>query len=136
MTAAVRVLLVVVAVLGTLWLARGLGPVRDERAGIAAADAREGRPTPERLARAYRLLERSAANSRSSVPDLRLAQLDAFAGRPDRAVRRLVPVVAREPENVEAWRLLSYTARSVDPAVAARARERVRRLSPPVPPPR
>jgi hypothetical protein len=125
-----RVILVLVTMLCVLWLASGLGPVRDERAGIAALD---DRPAPQDVARAYRLLERAAAKTRSSVPDLRLAQLDAFTGRHDRAVRRLEPLVAREPENFDAWLLLSQTARTVDPAKAARARERVRRLSPPVP---
>lgn len=133
MTSTVRVLLLLVAMLGLLLLARSLGPVRDEQAGIAAVDAKHGRPTPERLARAHRLLERSAAHTRSSGPDLNLAELDAFVGRPDRAVPRLGAIVAREPENLEAWQLLAQTAGTVDPALAARARAHAQRLSPPVP---
>ena len=133
MTSALRALLVVVAMLGAVWLGRSLGAVRDERAGTAAVTARDGRPAGERVERAYRLLERSAAHTRSTVPDVRLAQLDAFTGQPERAVRRLEAVVRREPENLDAWLLLARTARTVDPATAARARAAARRLSPPVP---
>ena len=120
-----RALLVVAAVLAALWLASGLRPVRDERAGLAAARTDTDR--------AYRLLDRAADRSRSTGPELRLAQLDAFTKRPDRAVRRLQAIVRAEPENLDAWVLLARTARTVDPALAARAQARARALSPPVP---
>ena len=88
----------------------------------------------QRVARAYRLLEAAAAHTRSTAPELNLAQLDAFTQRPARAVTRLQAVVAREPENYEAWVQLARTARTVDPALAERARGRgALRLSPPVP---
>jgi hypothetical protein len=132
-TVGFRVALVAVAMLGVVWLASGLGPVRDERNGVAALRGGDGRPGPQQVARAYRLLERSAAHTRSTEPDVRLAQLDAFTGRPDRAVRRLKRVVGREPANLEAQILLAQTARTVDPGVAERARRRARALSPPVP---
>jgi predicted Zn-dependent protease len=132
-TVAVRVLLVVVAVLAGAWLVHGLPPIRDQQAGLAAVSAHDGRSPQQRVARARRLLERSAAHTRSTDPDVHLAQLDAFTGHPDRAVRRLEVVVAHEPANLDAWQLLAQTARTVDPAVAARAQARARRLSPPVP---
>ena len=117
--------IVVAALLVALWLASGLRPVRDEAAGLDAVRTD--------TARAYELLGRAADRTRSTGPELRLAQLDAFTERPDRAVRRLKAVVRREPENHEAWVLLSQTARTVDPALAARAVAVARALSPPVP---
>lgn len=129
MTIAVRVVLVAVAALGALWLVQGLGPVRDQKAGLAAATAKDGR----HVARAYRLLDAAAAHTRSTAPEINLAQLDAYATHPERALPRLRSVVAREPENYEAWSLLAVLARPIDPATAARAAARARRLSPPVP---
>jgi len=116
--------IVVAALLVAVWLASGLRPARDEAAGLAAVRTDTGR--------AYELLERAAQRTRSTGPDVRLAQLDAFTERPDRAVRRLKSVVRREPENHEAWVLLAQTARTVEPALAARAMARARALSPPV----
>lgn len=133
MTIAVRVLLVAVGVLGAFSLVQSLGPVRDQKAGLAAVTAKDGRTPEQRAARAYRLLGDAAAHTRSTAPELNLAQLDAFTKQPAKALPRLRSVVKREPENYEAWVLLVQTARTVDPATAARARARARRLSPPVP---
>jgi len=133
MTIAVRVVLVAVATLGAFLFVQALGPVRDQKAGLAAITAKDGRTPEQRVARAYRLLDDAAAHMRSTAPEINLAQLDAFAKRPQRALPRLRSVVAREPENYEAWSLLAFTARTTDPALAARAGARARRLSPPVP---
>ena len=126
-----RAAIVVAAVLIGARLVSGLIPVRDEREGIAAV-----RATPQDLPRAYRLLGQAAAHTRSTEPDLRLAQLDALTRHPDRAVRRLRDVTRREPENRDAWVLLAQTARTVDPPLAAQAVARAQALSPPVPPDR
>jgi hypothetical protein len=123
-----RAAIVVAAVLVGAWLVAGLRPVRDEREGVAAV-----RATPQDLPRAYRLLGQAAGHTRSTEPELRLAQLDTLTKHPERAVRRLRSVTRREPENHDAWVLLSLTARTVDPALAARAALRARALSPPVP---
>jgi predicted Zn-dependent protease len=133
MTVAVRALVIAVAALAGLWFVQGLGPVRDQKAGLAAVTTNDGRTPQERAARGYRLLEDAAAHTRSTAPELNLAQLDAFTKQPARAIPRLRAVVAREPKNYEAWVLLAQTARTVDPALAARARARARELSPPVP---
>ena len=129
MTIAVRVLLVGVAALGALWLFQSLGPVRDQKAGLAAVTAKDSR----HIARAYRLLGDAAAHTRSTAPEINLAQLDAYAEHPERALPRLRAVVAREPQNYEAWSLLAVLARPIDPATARRAAARARQLSPPVP---
>ena len=133
MTIAVRVLLVAVGALGALSLFQGLGPVRDQKAGLAAVTAKDGRTPQQRVARAYRLLDDAAAHTRSTAPEINLAQLDAFTKQPAKAIPRLRSVVAREPANYEAWLQLARTARTVDPALAARARAQALRLSPPVP---
>jgi predicted Zn-dependent protease len=123
-----RAAIVAAALLVAAWLALGLRPVRDEAAGLAAVRTDTDR--------AYELLGRAAERTRSTGPELRLAQLDAFTERPDRAVRRLRSILRREPENHEAWVLLAQNARTVDPALAARAVARARALSPPVAPDR
>lgn len=89
-------------------------------------------------------------------PDVaRAEQLDAKAGRLTPGVRRLIllgqiqfragdaaaavatgrKAVAQEPENAEAWLLLSRAAAQADPKLAAEAAARVRALVPPVPAP-
>jgi hypothetical protein len=121
--------LLAVALVCAAWLANELRPVRDRDAALALVSP--GRP-PD-VQRAAQLLNRAARHTRSSEPDLRLAQLWAFQRRPDRATAILRGIVAREPENFDAWLLLSQTARAGDPALAARAARAYRRLSPPVP---
>ena len=120
-----RATLFVAAVLCAAWFATGLRPVRerDQALALVATDTQ----------RAETLLSRSARHTRSSEPDLRLAQLYAFERRPDRATPILRAIVAREPENFDAWLLLSQSARASDPGLAARAAREFRRLSPPVP---
>jgi cytochrome c-type biogenesis protein CcmH/NrfG len=129
MTIAVRVLLVAVGALGALSFFQSLGPVRDQKAGLAEVTAKDG----GHIARAYRRLDDAAAHTRSTAPEINLAQLDAYAKQPQRALPRLRSVVAREPENYEAWSLLAVLARPLDRATATRAAARARRLSPPVP---
>ena len=126
-----RAAIVVAAVLIGAWLVSGLIPVRDEREGIAAV-----RATPQDLPRAYRLLGQAAAHTRSTEPDLRLAQLDALTSTPTAPSAASASSTRREPENRDAWVLLAQTARTVAPALAAQAAARARALSPPVPPDR
>jgi plasmid stability protein len=130
-TLAVRIALVAVAAACALWFAAELRPVRDRQAALAIVA--QPRLTPAQLDRAEALLTRAAAHTRSTEPDLRLAQLLAFEHQPERAMRIAQGIVEREPRNFDAWLLLSQTARPVDPALAARAAQRYRQLSPPVP---
>jgi predicted Zn-dependent protease len=113
-----RAALLAAALLCAAWFATELRPVRDRDRALAlvATDTQ----------RAETLLRQSARRTRSSEPDLRLAQLYAFERRPDRATPILRAIVAREPENFDAWLLLSQTARD------QRAAREFRRLSPPV----
>jgi hypothetical protein len=123
-----RAALLAAALLCAAWFVTELRPVRERDAALALVAPGHA---PD-VQRAARLLSRAARHTRSSEPDLRLAQLWAFEQRPDRATQILRAVVAREPENFDAWLLLSQTARAGDPALAGRAARAYRRLSPPV----
>jgi hypothetical protein len=114
-----RAALLAAALLCAAWFAIELRPVRERDQALALVTT----DTP----RAETLLSQAAKHTRSSEPDLRLAQLLAFERRPDRATPILRAIVAREPENFDAWLLLSQTAR--DPHAA----REYARLSPPVP---
>ena len=96
----------------------------DSSGEVGEAQLREGR---ELLRTARRL-------NPDRRPDLYEAVLLGRAGRKPEAVATLRRVVAAEPENVEAWGLLAAPATGADPSLAARARARLRNLSPPVPP--
>jgi len=122
---ALRAALVLVAVGAAVWLASGLRAAREESRAIALV--RRGADAAA-LARAEALLRSAADHSPSTRPELRLAQLQAFAGRRAAARTALEAIVRREPENADAWRLLALVA-PAPRAVAARARALA--LSPP-----
>jgi predicted Zn-dependent protease len=103
----------------------GLRAARDENAALALSERALSAPD---LARAESLLRRAAGRTPSTRPELRLAQLEAFAGRPAAARRIAEGIVRREPENAAAWRLLVEVAG--DPARSAAARAEVEALSP------
>jgi hypothetical protein len=58
------------------------------------------------------------------------AALEIYAGRLDVARRIYEQIVRREPEGVEAWRVLSHLSEMTDPALAAEAKEQANRLDP------
>jgi predicted Zn-dependent protease len=122
-----RVLLLAGSLACVAWLAAGLGPVRDQAAAIALVSGPRA-PSPTAVDRAERLLSRAAAATRSREPDLRRAQLLLLAGRAAAAVRVALGVVRDEPANAEAWMVLARAAAAGDPALAARARARLRAL--------
>jgi predicted Zn-dependent protease len=121
--------LVALAVAG--WLASAWPAARAEE---EARDAGGGRLSPAQAERAIGLLE----DARRARPDgdvlPRLAGLELTAGRPERAVALLRPLVRHEPENVAAWTVLALALAETDPAAAEAANERRRALAPPVEP--
>lgn len=129
-----RAVLAVACVACAAWLFTGLGPVRDQAAAIDLVSG-PSKPSPATVDRADELLRDAAASTSSREPDLRRAELFLFAGRNAEAARAALAVVREEPHNVEGWTVLSHAAID-DPALEARARARLRVLSPPVPPPR
>ena len=106
MTVAVRALVIAVAALAGLWFVQGLGPVRDQKAGLAAVTAKDGRTPQERAARGSRLLEAAAAHTRSTAPEVNLAQLDVFTKQPAKALPRLRSDFEREIESGSAVRVI------------------------------
>ena len=87
------------------------------------------------VARAERLEETAGRLTPGVRRMLLLGQVKLRAGDARGAVALGREAVAREPENAEAWLLISRAARTTDPALARRAADRVRALVPPVPVP-
>jgi Tfp pilus assembly protein PilF len=75
-------------------------------------------------------LLRAARSTRATDPEYRLATARLFRG--DRAGAAAVAenVVAQEPENGAAWKLLAQALRELDPGRAAAAQARYRELEP------
>jgi Flp pilus assembly protein TadD len=113
-----RVALVIAAIAGLVVLSGDLGVARDvDRATHSEPDV------------AAPLLRSAAARTADTAPLLQLGQLQLFLERPERALGPAREIVAREPENAQAWLLLAQAAaRSGDAALEARARARVREL--------
>jgi predicted Zn-dependent protease len=128
-----RVVVAVVALAMAGWLASALPGARDEREARDAVSA-GARPSPAQVERAIALLE-GAGRARPDGEILpRLAGLELTAGRPERAVALLRPLVRYEPENVTAWTTLALALAETDPDAAAEANARRRALAPPVEP--
>jgi hypothetical protein len=128
MIARAALALLVVAVLA--WLVLGLRNARLEADGAALIGSTPAKASPADLAKARDAYRRATKLNAGSGPDVRLAGLANFTGHPREAVARLLDVVSREPENFDAWFLLSSVAPRVDPTLAARARARARELNP------
>jgi predicted Zn-dependent protease len=131
---AARAVVVALAVAAVAWLGAALGAARAREELVHLAFDTE-RPTAADYRRAAELAEdarRATAGER--IPQV-VATLHLKGGDDAGAVRILLPAVRREPLNAEAWALLARAAERVDPGLAARARQRVRALVPPVPPP-
>lgn len=128
-----RVALAVVALAMAGWLATALPGARDEQEARGAVPTGAA-PSRAQIARAIELLE----GARRARPDgeilPRLAGLELTAGRRERAVALLRPLVRDEPENVTAWTALALALAETDPDAAAEANARRRALAPPVEP--
>jgi predicted Zn-dependent protease len=115
-----RLALLAVAVVAVALLAGRLSIARDvaraEAIGPAGAD------------RAQRLLQDAAGRTSDTTPLLREAQLMLFADRPAEAVAAARRATEAEPENAQAWLLLSQAAAARDRALAAEAQLRLRKL--------
>ena len=125
---------VVVSVLAGGWLAVQERAAVAEREVDALAYLTTGKLSEAQLSEGRELLRVARRLNPDRRPDLYEAVLLGRAGRPRAAVALLRRVVADEPESVEALGLLAAAAERVDPPLAARARARLRTLSPPVGP--
>ena len=128
-----RIALVALSLAAIGWLATGWRAARFEsRASATVGD--QSLSVPTRVSRAVRLFERSRRFNPDTRPVLLEAGLLLFidARRP-RALHLVRDVLRREPDNLYAWNLLAQGPGGTDPALVARAKARVRELSPPVP---
>ena len=130
-----RALVVVVAVAATAFLAVALTAARAED-DLFNLPFRTARVEPADVKRAERLADRAGRVTPGERRALLLAKVRQEAGDAAGAVRGLQGAVRREPENAEAWLLLSRAAAQAgDAPLARRATQRVRALAPPVPEP-
>jgi Tetratricopeptide repeat len=130
MTAVARAGLLAAAVAAIAWLAIGLREARLEAAGSAVAIGPTTGLTPARVARADDDLRKADRLTPHHDPAAFRARLLARTGRPAQAVRILKSLVHDEPDNASYWFALERAASRMDPRLAARARARVRELSP------
>ena len=111
---------------------------------LAAVQARElesareivrapGVPAPAQADRAERLLDTAGFLHPGTAHDLLRAQILTETARGPEARRLLEDVVAREPDNIEAWSRLAFLTLRKDPAAWAAANAQLLRLAPPVP---
>jgi hypothetical protein len=127
---AVRVALGVLAVAALAWLALGLRAARLESEAADLAGPSPAAAPRDRLERALDAYRRARSFNADTAPEVREAGLLNFHRRRREALELLRDVVQREPENWDAWTLISGVAAEVDPALAERARRRASELNP------
>lgn len=103
---AARIVLIVVALVACAWFALGIRQAHDLSAAEAIAGAANA-PGRVQLAHARALLDAAATLNPDSAVDITRGQLDVEVGDFTAARRILDGVVAREPENVQAWLALA-----------------------------
>lgn len=118
-----RVLVALAAVLVIGWLAVMEVDTRRQADGVAAAQARDFEAADADF-RAARTL------NPDTTPDINRAFVLQAAGKRDQAVALMEDVLAREPDNLNAWGVLFQFTRDHDPATADRARSARGRLDP------
>lgn len=115
---------VVAAVVAIVVLAGQLRIVRD----VHHAERLAG--SPAGAAESQALLEKAAADTSDTRPEVREVQLLLFSGKPVEALTVAQRVVRAEPDNAEAWLLVAKAADAAgsQKAVARAARARVAAL--------
>jgi hypothetical protein len=124
-----RVAVTAVALVCAAWMGVAFTAAR---AQDQLRDASFARPD---VARAARLADTAGRLTPGVRRLLLLGQVKLRAGDARGAVALGREAADHEPENAEAWLLVSRAARTTDPALARRAAGRVRALVPPVPAP-
>jgi Flp pilus assembly protein TadD len=122
----VRILLIVAALTAGAWLAVQARGARAEQQLTTIAFENGDLDDAPRLLKADRLL------NPDHRPDLFEGVILGRRGDFKGAIAAIQRVTTAEPENIEAWGLLASAAQRVDPRLADQAKERARRLSPPV----
>src|SRR5215217_7396664 len=129
MTLAIRLALVLVALVTCAWLAVGYDDARLEARGQAALDrARQGFIPAREVRSAAAALKDSRRLNSDQAPLITEGLLMSFVSRRARAEALARRAVDAEPDNVQAW-FLRFVA-APDAKVAAEARRRVVQLNP------
>lgn len=123
-----RAPLIAVAVLSAAWFALGIRQASDVSTATSIVSG-GAHLSPAEAGRARSLLGAAAVLNPDSNVNLLQAQLDRDQGDFRAARRTLDQVVAREPDNAEAWYGLALSARG-SPSTWARAVRNVLRLDP------
>ena len=124
-----RCTLIVLALLAGAWLAVGLRVVSLEEEGNAAFErARQGSLSGAEVAQARDALESADALTADPTHRLIEGRLLAAVGQRDQAVNLALLVLAKEPENVDAWYLAHVS--TDNPQGRALTRRRVQELNP------
>ena len=130
-----RAAVVVVAIAAAALLAVALSAARAED-DLFSLPFRTQHVDRADVRRAEDLADRAGRLTPGERRTLLLARVRQDAGDAAGAVRDLRGAVGREPDNAEAWLLLSRAAEAAgDEPLARRAAQRVRELAPPVPEP-
>jgi predicted Zn-dependent protease len=93
------------------------------------------RPSAAEATRTATLLDRAQTLTPDRRVDLLRAQLALQQDRPAQARRLIERVLAKEPDNVEAWTRLAFATAASDPEASKLAAAQVLRLAPRVPAP-
>jgi Tetratricopeptide repeat len=126
-----RIALAVLALAVGAWLVPGLRDAHREAFGERVALGGVGAPTRAEYAAARHDLVAAIGSAPDERARYLLAGLNLRTDRPADALPLLREIVRREPDNLEAWALMTGAAQQADePATAARARREVLRLNP------
>ena len=128
---AARGLIALVAVAIAVWLGvQAVGASGD--AEVTRITLAEKTPSAAQQRHAARLIDRMERWNPDKRPQQLRGLLAYRAGDARRAGAIFLQIARDEPENLQAWALLSRAADRYDPSLAARARARMRELAPPV----
>jgi hypothetical protein len=129
-----RIGLAVVAVAMVGWLTPQLVSAWRLHDGTVVAFKTGARPTRAEIRRADRALRSGSFAFDRQRRYARAFLLGVHAKQPRRAIPMLLSLTRAEPDNADAWALLSVLAEASRPRLAARARARALELVPPVRP--
>ena len=125
----IRIALAVVALLVLGWnavLLRNFESSKDVAPQAFSTQGKPAAPDPE----AFEKLRDARTLDPDTTFDLALSGYYLVIGQDRRAIEAAEAVTRREPENIAAWLTLQAAANGSDPALAARARARLKALDP------
>ncbi len=128
-----RVVALFLALAACAWFALGVRQTRDTQRA-AAILARPGTLTRAEAAQVTTLLSHAATLNPDRQVQLLRAELVLREGHPPAARAIVLGVLAREPQNIDAWAALARSSQG-DPQSFRLALRRARALAPAVPPP-